>query len=104
MNIKVDCSNMMRVAFQHRFQNRENFWRPSPWRAVGVPQVPWTQVHDALSIKRCGVEIFWIGLRQIAHGIFESDCLLLAVRIRAVTVPLTEGRDITAFNRGTLRR
>src|ERR1700731_5228935 len=98
VNVKMDCSEMTRIALQHRLKDREYFRSSFPRGAVGAPQVPWAQIHDALRIKGGCVKVVRIALSQLTHGILEFDCQLFAVWNRAIAVLFAKRRQVTALN------
>ena len=104
MKIIVDRSKVTRVAFQYRFQHRKDLRCVFSWRSIVVPQSRRAEVHHGLGVKRGRIEVIRIAFHQIAHGILEFDCQLLALWIWAVTVPLAQCVNVGALDLGRICR
>jgi len=90
---------MCRVAADHRLQYGDDLGGARCGRAVLVPQLPGTQVHQALG-KECGrVEVVGIELGELAHGLHKGHGELRIVGIGVAAVTRLQSLDV-----GTLRR
>ena len=57
VDVVVIGADVVGVAAQHAFQNRDDRLRPLGRFAVQAPQLPWPQVHRALGVQHGGIEI-----------------------------------------------
>ena len=79
VNVIMICAEMIRVAFQNRFEQGHNLFSVLGRFAVGAPKMPRMQIHHALGVERCCVEIVRITRDQLAHRVFVSPVKCLKI-------------------------
>jgi hypothetical protein len=90
-------ADVHRVALQHRLENADDFFGPFVRRAVGLPQLPRVQIHQALGVQRGGVEIVRVYLDHIGHRVRVIDRQGFQVGFRVVRVALHQRIDVGAL-------
>ena len=69
VDVVVDRSHVVGIAFQNRLQRRDDFFGAVLGGSVDVPQAPGMQVHSRFREERRGIEIVRKILHYFAHGI-----------------------------------
>src|SRR5258708_40068512 len=67
MEVIVIRTNGVGITPQHRLQYGENFFRAFVRTTIETPKLPRVQVHQALCIERCRIEIVWVMLGEFSH-------------------------------------
>ena len=60
VNVIMICAEMIRIAFQNRLENGDDFLGSFVRAAIPQPKLPRMQIHPTLRIERRRIEIIWI--------------------------------------------
>ena len=101
MNVIVDRAGVIGITTQHRLKCRHDLFSTFGRFAVRAPELPGTQVHRALRVKRRRVEVVRITLDQFAHRVFVIDGELFQICFRFDGIALPERFDVGAFVLGS---
>ena len=82
------------IAREHRFQDRNDLFRPGLRRPVGLPEFPRPQVHQALGPERGRVEVVGILPREIPHRLRVIGRESRKVRLRIGRVAARDGARV----------
>ena len=86
---------MVRVPSHHRLEHRDEFLRPRGRLAVGGPELPGPQHHQALAEHRGRVEVVRVLLDELPHGVAVFEVKPLPVRLRIGRgIPLRQRTDV----------
>ena len=99
VNVVVDRSQVIGIAFYHRLQRGDNFFRAGFGAAVLMPQAPRMQIHAGLGKQCRGVEIVRIALHYFAHRVVVLFRSLAPVRFRVGGEAKSHGVDICLLAR-----
>jgi hypothetical protein len=100
VNVVMERTQMVRIAFHHRFQSCDNLLRAVLRRPVTMPQSPRMQVHPRLREQRRRIQIVGIVLHHLAHRvpIFFRGLPQIGLRIRRKA--FRHRQNIAAFRVG----
>ncbi len=79
MNVEMVGAWMIWIARQYGFKDRDDLQRAFRRRLIEIPQLPRPKVHQAFRVERGGIEVVWIVLRQLAHGLCIIASQLLEI-------------------------
>ena len=104
VDVVVVGAHVARAALQHRLEHVHDLQRPFGRRTVVRPELPGTQVHQALGVQRGGVEIVRIPPDEIAHRVLVLDRQRFQIRLGIVRITLDDRLDVGALCRRRRRR
>ncbi len=104
VDVEVVRAGVVRVPSHHRLEHRDELLRSRRRLAVGGPELPRPQHHQALSEHRGEVEVVRILLHQVAHGVAVVEVQPLPVRLRVGRrVALRQGAHVVRLDRAPVR-
>ena len=90
-------AGVVRIGLHYRVEMRENRPRPRPHRAVGMPVVPWAEIHERIDVQRPRLDVAWMLGHDSAHGAHVRRVLTRPTRRIRRRVPRDERIDQVDF-------
>src|SRR4029078_2517199 len=84
MDVVVVRTDVLRVASKYGFQNRDHFLGAFGRLTVLTPELPWSQIHNALGVEGGGIEIISEAPVRVGHCILVVNGKLLQIGLGIV--------------------